>query len=333
MASIDFRRLRQQLARATGRIETTDVDYQIVESIGRLFIAKARTGAPAILVPLEIAPIGAGRSGGGFSLRAIDRLAFKTSGKAWQQPAATFELTDPDSVDAFLVLAQDMSERLGEVDAVDWAAILSWLEEWQALLTRGSAMSAERQLGLWGELWLIARSSDPSKLMDAWCGPDREATDFFHDGIGLEVKVSRRPLIHHISQRQADRPVGEHRAFLVSMWVGVDQAAGVSLAELVDAVLALALDPPKVLKRIVSVGYVPTERHQYVTRFALLETPHCFRSEHLPRVGMIDAGITEVRYLATLDPDKALADADVAELFQHFSQSTAALVVTKGLAK
>ena len=42
--------------------------------------------------------------------------------------------------------------------------------------------------------------------------------DFFFDGVALEVKVSRRTHVHHVSQRQIDLPVGEHKAYLLSIW-------------------------------------------------------------------------------------------------------------------
>jgi hypothetical protein len=311
--------LKRELADLlTPGVEQRD-DYQIAAAVGTAFLARARSGAPTLLVPLKTAPVAVGRRGGGFSLNPVSRVVFEHEGRRWEQPAATLECTENQLIDAFLVLVVDIARRLrssGEEDA--WEAIVRWVEEWQVLLTRRVVLTTEQQLGLWGELWIVSVAGNPDSLVEGWRGPEREATDFFLGGIALEVKASRRAHVHHVSLRQVDLPVGVHESYLLSMWVGIDPVHGVSLAELVDKTLARAADAPALLKQVTLLGYTPRDRDQYPTRFVLLELPIWFRAKHIPRVREIDAGVSRVRYEVTLDIDKAVSDDFAMSLWHHF---------------
>ena len=48
-------------------------DYRIATSVGPAFLARARSGAPTLLIPLDVAPVTVGRRGGGFSLNLHPR--------------------------------------------------------------------------------------------------------------------------------------------------------------------------------------------------------------------------------------------------------------------
>jgi hypothetical protein len=117
-----------------------------------------------------------------------------------------------------------------------------------------------------------------------------------------------------------------HKAYLLSVWVGIEPVRGISLAELVDAALARVSDAPSLLKQIALLGYSPLDRDQYATRFTPLETPLWFRAEDVPRVRAIDPGISQVRYyVATLDVDKSLGAELVSSLWHHFCRAEPSL--------
>ena len=313
--------LREALA-AIGTPSADDAnDYRIATSVGPAFLARARSGAPTLLIPLDFAPVTVGRRGGGFSLSPSPRVAFEHAGRRWEQAAAILECTESNLADAFFVLVVDIARRLAAAGEISWPTILAWVEEWQTLLARRAALTAEQQLGLWGELWVISNAANPDPLVTAWRGPEGEAVDFFFDGVALEVKVSRRAHVHHVSQRQIDLPVGVHKAYLLSVWVGIEPVRGISLAELVDAALARVSDAPSLLKHIALLGYSPLDRDQYATRFTPLETPLWFNAEDVPRVRTIDPGISQVRYVVALDIDKSLGSDVAGVLWRHFCQS------------
>ena len=46
------------------------------------------------------------------------------------------------------------------------------------------------ELGLWGELAVIARSDDPIGLLEAWHGEPSEALDFVSGVEALEIKTN-----------------------------------------------------------------------------------------------------------------------------------------------
>jgi hypothetical protein len=263
-----------------------------------------------MLIPLSQSGVSTGRRGGGFSLAALERVRFDHEERTWEQPAAAIECTESDLLGPFLVLVADVAERLslGE-KAVTWREVVACLDEWQVLLSRRESMTLERQLGLWGELWLISRATNPDTAIEAWRGPDGDAMDFFWDGLSVEVKASRQCHVHHVSQTQTESPVGEFESYLLSLWVSVDPVRGKSLSELVDTVCANVQDPAVALKRIMFAGYIPADRALYNTRFRLLERPLWFRTIDVPRVRSVDPGVSRLRYVATLQTDLCLDEA------------------------
>jgi hypothetical protein len=222
-------------------------------------------------------------------------------------------------LETFLVLVIALSERLSlHAGETSWPMVLGYVEEWQTLLARRQVMTPEQQLGLWGELWLMSKATDPDRLAAAWRGPEGDATDFFLDGIGVELKTSRRPHLHHVSQTQAGDPLGEREAVFLSIWAEVDPVSGSSLPELVNALLSLVSDRGQFLKQLASVGYVPMDHVHYTTRYLPLDTPLWFSAQDVPRIRSSDSGVSQIRYLATLDVDKALNSKRASRLWQHF---------------
>lgn len=313
--------LREALESVEGPSPDDASDYRIATAIGLAFLGRGRSGAPTLLVPLKLAPAGIGRRGGGFSLHPVSCVAFEHAGRRWEQPAAILECTESQLLDAFLVLVADVAQRLSDVPAeAGWPTLLKWVEEWQSLFARRALLSPEQVLGLWGELWLISDASNLDELVAAWRGPEREPTDLFVDGISVEVKAARQAHAHFMSQRQAERPVGVHQGYLLSMWVGIDPVRGVSLAELVDVVVSRVSDPPLFIKQVASLGYNPLDRDQYSTRFLILDTPRWFDLKDVPRVRSVDPGISHLRYLVNLDPDRAVEDDGALQLWRHFGR-------------
>jgi hypothetical protein len=315
----DIPMLREVLSRTGTPTVADKSDYRIAATLGTAFLARARSGNVTLLVPLLQTGGAVGRSGGGFTLSSAPQVAFAHDGREWDQASAILECTDDQLADSFLVLVLDLARRMDSISGeVTWPLIVMWVEEWQYLLGRKHLLSPEQQLGLWGELWVIARASDTDSLFGAWLGPDQEPVDFFHDAIGLEVKVARRAHVHHVSQSQVDRPKGDFKTYLLSIWVGVDSNQGVSLPAIVDVLLNKVSDPSSFLRRLAQVGYTPHDRAEYGTRFLVLEEPKWFRAEDVPRVREMDEGISNVRYTVTLDVDDCLDSTRAQALGQHF---------------
>jgi hypothetical protein len=305
-------------------------DYAIAKAAGCGYLALARSGAPTFLIPLAATPsFGVGRSGGGFSLRPASRVTFRFDARQWDQAAAALECTDAALMDTFCVLVLDLVKRLDASRLeVTWSRILVWLDEWQALLGRRGGLNTEQQLGLWGELWLVSRAAHPDRLVEAWRGPEGDAVDFFLDGIGLEVKVSRNAHVHHVSQRQVDLPVGQHAAYLLSLWVAPEPVRGVSLAQLVDSILGAVSDPARFLRDVALLGYSLMDREQYTLRYVALDAPLWFPGDDVPRIRAADSGISHIRYVVALNPDKCVAKETERDLWRHFCQIESPVLIT-----
>jgi hypothetical protein len=311
--------LREVLARTGAPSVEDQSDYRIAASLGSAFLARGRSGRVTLLVPLPRTGGAVGRSGGGFTLSSAPQVAFDHGGRNWNQASAILECTDDKLADAFLVLVLDLTRRMNSNSGeITWPLILNWVEEWQFLLGRKHLLSPEQQLGLWGELWVMSRATNADSLFGAWLGPDQEPVDFFYDAIGLEVKVTRHANVHHVSQTQVERPRGEFKTYLLSIWVGVDSNQGISLAEKVDLLLNRVSDPTAFLRRLAQVGYSPHDRGEYDTKFLVLEAPRWFRAEEVPRVREIDEGVSNVRYVVTLDVDDCLDPEQSLSLGRHF---------------
>lgn len=318
-ASIGISELKERMASVRPPLPEDADDYRIVVQVGPAFLACGRSSLVTLLVPLTAIGGAVARSGGGFTLISAPRMAFDNGGRRWEQPAAVLECTDEKLADTFLVLVTDLARRLSSEGAeITWRKILLWVEEWQMLLAPRVALSIEEQLGLWGELWVMSRAADADQIFAAWCGPAGEPVDFFHDGAGLEVKVSRRARVHHMSQTQVDAPRGQYVSYLLSVWVGAESIRGTSLAELVEQLLARLSDPAAFLRQLARVGYSPQDRDEYTTRYVSLDAPLWFHAEDLPRVRAIDDGISNLRYLVTLDIDTCLDRAHTIDLWRHF---------------
>lgn len=149
-------------------------------------------------------------------------------------------------------------------------------------------------------------------------GPEGGPADFVIAARCVDVKTSKARLRHFVSQTQVDRPMGDLQAYFASLWVGSDPDAGVRLPSLVERLLARSSDPACILKHLLQLGYSPADRDHYEATLLLLEEPHWFSVEAVPRVRVADPGVSHLRYAVTLDDTKALQGAEVAELRLHF---------------
>lgn len=284
------------------------------------YAARSRDGMPTLLIPLENIPSGAaGFRALGCELLGHPSVQVVESGQSRNIPAAALICTQPDLLDSFAVLAGDILRITA--GSRTWRTIAAAVEEWLALLAPKGRPSVEREIGLWGELWFLARSVDVGRVLASWRGPEQDASDFFLDGKSVEVKTSRARNRHFVSQTQVDAPAGDRPAWLLSMWVKVDpsiSARGVS--DLVDLILERAPDRADALRRIARAGYSPGDRNAYGMRLVMLEEPGWFPAGKVPRVRAADPGVSNLRYQVSLIEDFRATPLEAKLLWVHFNQ-------------
>jgi hypothetical protein len=328
--STDFSSLRMAFG-SLSKLTDQATDYQITHSINYAYVGRSRSGAPTLLIPLRNASSGPSRSGGGFSLIPAQRVAYSFLERRWEQASAALECTDSRLLETFIVLCADLLARLKAAEGLaDWAAVTKWVDEWQALLGKKALLTPEQELGLWGELWVVAQSASPDRFINAWRGPERENVDFFLDGIGVEVKTSRREHAHFVSQKQIIQPVGDFDAYVLSIWAAPEPVRGKSIVELADDIMSKASDGLSFLKHLGRLGLSPYDRDQYRTRFIALRTPKWFSVEFVPRVRAADEGVSNLRYQITLDVESAVDEVSAESLWQRLIGRSPAIALKDG---
>ena len=106
------------------------------------------------------------------------------------------ELADPSAVDLFEVVVSDIVSAVVAESTPEAAvkSLSSRLTRWQAFFERFGAagLSAEHQLGLFGELWFLRRMLQRSgtKAVISWTGPRAANQDFQLASRAMEVKTS-----------------------------------------------------------------------------------------------------------------------------------------------
>jgi hypothetical protein len=293
-----------------------ETDYSLLEVGAGVHAGRSRAGAAALLIELTDVPSPlVGRRSAGFELLPYGSLAFVYGDRRWTSGAAALVNTDPELLSVFAVLAADVEERVSENGRM-WKHVVAIVEEWQSLMAPRGRPSAESEVGLWGELWLLAVSTNPDLLLAGWRGPDREEADFFVDGTTVEVKTSRQAGQHHVSLSQLLAPMGQRDAWLLSLWVGLDPIRGCTVPSLADRLIARVTNPSDALRRLATAGYVPADRQFYEATLVLLIEPRWYAVTDVPKVRVVDSGVSRVRYMITLD--ESLATSDSASLWWHF---------------
>jgi hypothetical protein len=128
-------------------------------------------------------------------------------------------------------------------------------------------------------------------------------------GIGIECKTALRKCEHHFSQDQLVRPLGDLPVYFVSIWADRDEVDGHTLNEMADRVLASCSEPTVVERRLLEAGYSREDAPHYGQRFRVLESPLWFEQIAIPRIRAADAGVSAIRFVASLDEAKALPTA------------------------
>lgn len=276
--------------------------YDVRDRLGSCFVGVSSAGTPALIVPLDDGPRPRGKVLGSVRVRYESSLDFELDGgPSWSQPAAVIDCLEPEVLATFCCLARDLAAGFDGPSATarDVAAVMA---SWDALLRRRPPLSGAEELGLFGELCVIAESDRPDAMVAAWRGPMRDTLDFVGSGVALEVKTSTRLGVHQIGQRQVRSEASTLEAYLVSVWV-TDDPTGSTLGEKVDHLAERLADPDAFLKKLVSLGYRENHRQAYERRLHFIDV-RAYPMASIPRVREVDPGVSEIRY--TVDVSESI---------------------------
>jgi hypothetical protein len=147
---------------------------------------------------------------------------------------------NPQLFEPFYGLILSIADRV-QLDGEEVGrAVDDALMVWQGLLRKSTMLSAEKQLGLFGEIWFLNRliQAQGPKALESWVGPRGQAHDFRIDLNEFEVKSTRAERrIHHISSVTQLVSSPGRALYLISLQFGAaGEGPGESLADRIAAV-------------------------------------------------------------------------------------------------
>ena len=300
--------------------KSADSRFSVRTKLHGAFLARSPAMRGCLLIPVKPMPLSAmGRVCGGVSLTFERDVLFDVEGTRWNGATAVLECLDETFLPAFCVLVADLASRLtADVETLSCIAVVAALADWERLFRARRRLSDAQELGLWAELLLTSLFPDVDAAIRAWRGPFGNATDFFGNGVGIECKASRRRLQHHISVGQVGKARGKFPVYLASLWVDLDPHAGTTLNEVIANLERVTTETILLEKALLASGYSRMDAALYRTRYRSLENPSWFAQESVPQIRSMDAGISEVRYVAELDETKALDESAIRSLMNQF---------------
>jgi len=291
-------------------------DYRVSSQLSsgklvQLAIGHSATGNPACLLMGIDGGLPRGVRTHALEAKTLRNAVVCLGGKQTHTDVVAVECLSPELLWEFASLVADFRAR---VDALrEDGEVLRVLRRWQSLFSSGAGVDRKIELGLWGELWVLAHASDPDACLRAWRGPEGGTADFLLDGVALEVKTTTRPGVHHLSQTQAEL---SSAGGLLSLSTERDPS-GLSCKDLLRSVAS----EPESLGSLVGrlgereakcIGSLDAER------YALTRLPALFALDDVPRVRGFDLGVRNLRYEVTLDFEKALDDVAAGALLNPF---------------
>lgn len=229
-------------------------------------------------------------------------------------PATVIECKDASVAEPFAALVGHVFTLFEREPALSWSDVCRVITQWSALFSAGRLLDEDESLGLWGELWVLARTTKPDKMIKAWRGVEAGTADFvLQEGI-LEVKTSTRPFVHHVSHGQT---LMSDNAFLLSLSTA-DGPGGETLSSLAEQIRMRIADPGDFYGALARLGCSLETLSSSRRARVLLASPALFHIRDIPTIRAVDAGITNLRYTVALDPTRAASGAVLATATDAF---------------
>lgn len=201
------------------------------------------------------------------------------------------------------VLLGIFTHLLNELDqGGDIESIGREVEALQALFAALGSATQRQEIGLWGELLVIAHSSNPITLTEAWGADPLRVFDFATPDSRLEVKTTSSVYRQHIfSLPQLQQSATS--AVAVASIVTTEVGSGSSVLDLLDRVDRRLRDRPdlrrSVLHRTVTVAGAALNSPRYFDETQALLTLRLLRFDDLPQP-VVGDGVVDMTWTVRL---------------------------------
>lgn len=169
----------------------------------------------------------------------------------------TIILLEKELTDIFTMFIEDIIEKLNGVTEPQHALTLinQRVNYWKKLFSKatGELLSAEKQRGLFGELFflklLLQNSSDYKEVIHSWRGAESANQDFARNRNAVEIKTSKAntPSVHISNEQQLDFTAWDH-LFLGLISVTETTGSQNSLAHIIEEVKDIVGDGPELIR-------------------------------------------------------------------------------------
>ena len=254
----------------------------------------------------------------------VGGLAFETEVIPSANPGKWFAIHafDPDDAKLFHSVVDDLCEAVGRANGdrtIELAMMSAELDHWLRFLrTSRKGLSVPRQIGLWGELFVlrkIAAEEGWHRALSRWTGPSHASHDFSFDGFAIEVKttIANSQTVRISSLEQLD---GEALSALYLLNLKIEKVSkpdGRTLADMVelvrsDLVSGSASDQRDLEARLIGSGYHDIHMQKYRRRrYNSVTTEIYVVDEAFPRLirSEVPGGIAEASYSVHLASARA----------------------------
>jgi hypothetical protein len=179
------------------------------------------------------------------------------------------------------------------------------VEALQALFAALRSTTQREEIGLWGELLVIAHSSDPIALAEAWGADPLRVFDFATPEFRLEVKTTSSAYRQHIFSLPQLRNSATSAVAVASI-VTTEVGSGSSVLDLLDRVDRRLRERPdlrrSVLHRTVTVAGSALNTPRYFDEAQALLTVRLLHFEDLPQP-IVGDGVVDMTWTVRLAID------------------------------
>jgi len=230
---------------------------------------------------------------------------------------------DGETVRYFLSVCEVVLRTIGDNPAR--REIASAVHRLAVIFQKTQKPPARTVNGLFGELYLLSRSSNPARALTAWRIDDAARFDFVDGDVRLDVKTtSSRERTHIFSYEQCNPPPGTI-AVAASMFVE-RVSRGISLRSLLDHIAEIVgpqIDLALKLHEVTAATLGTSLNESMSLSFdgKLAESSlRFFNLTNLPAIrGPLPAGVSGVRFRSDLSMSNAISIADLIDLDPVFS--------------
>ena len=247
-------------------------------------------------------------------------------------------LTDNSLSSIFAVLCEDLFQTVSAIkqELVLIQALQNRFIQWKELfiMAKGSGLTLEKQIGLFGELYLLKKlllqTGLLAEALSIWTGPETGIRDFEKNNCAIEVKTTHthnHQKIRISSERQLDTALLQY-LFLFHLSIEKRNSDNNTLNTIVEEIYSI-IGHNKLLgnilkRKLISAGYFDYHQPKYQNMSFLIREEDFYKIENsFPRIEEKDLmkGVGDVKYSIILTSETEQYRTNFNDILQNLDLS------------